>query len=161
MPLLKSVTGRTAAKRSIPFRRSQAREMPVPSGLTTSGRPVAPRKTASASQQASLLASGKSVPVFRKCSAPPSSSVSSTFGPRTFRRAARMTLSPSRITSGPIPSPGSTAILYPFFLPFFPVSRCMSFLRCLAVILFPVHSSRRDLARCDRPAEESPYRHFQ
>uniref|UniRef100_A0A7V1ZIF4 Serine/threonine protein kinase n=1 Tax=Thermoanaerobaculum aquaticum TaxID=1312852 RepID=A0A7V1ZIF4_9BACT len=85
-------------------------------GLTSTGRwsqrgpPTAPKRTASASRQSRKVASGSGSPV-RSMAAPPTSpSLSLSFKP-AFSATLSRTRTAAAVTSGPMPSPGSTAIL--------------------------------------------------
>ena len=81
----------------------------------TSGWPMAPRKMASNARSSSTAASGRISPVREVARRRRSRSACSLeVEAELLAAAASRTLSASRTTSGPVPSPGITAILYVF-----------------------------------------------
>src|SRR3569833_106620 len=78
--------------------------------LSNSGRPTAPMRTASAAAESFSVSAGKGPPVLWMAMPPrrPSRSVSWCFH---FSATTRRTRTASRVTSRPIPSPGSTRML--------------------------------------------------
>ena len=83
----------------------------VPLGQRTSGRPMAPRRTASDARMRSRASAGRGFPDFKYSPAPTESH--SNWNARSFDRASRAwrTRTAAVVTSGPIPSPSRTAML--------------------------------------------------
>src|SRR2546425_11301772 len=81
-----------------------------PFGSTASGSPTAPRRIASAALHDSNAPSGHSSPVSRECCPPQGKGTRSNERPYAVPTAFR-TLTPSRTTPGPTPSPATTTIL--------------------------------------------------
>lgn len=79
----------------------------------TSGWPMAPRRIESNLRSSSIAMSGRVSPVLMYLSPPKSNSVRSTLKPNLSAAVLR-TFTASTVTSGPVPSPGITAILYVF-----------------------------------------------
>ena len=82
----------------------------------TSGWPIAPNRIASNLRSSSMALSGRVSPVLLYLSPPKSNSVNSTLK-LNLSAAASSTFTASTVTSGPVPSPGITAILYTFKSP--------------------------------------------
>src|SRR6266581_6879720 len=109
----KHLAGRRLAKRSSCLRRPRSPR----SGLCSCGRsshlgpPTAPKRIASAFRQSASVAGGSGAPVASMAPPPTSPSSKSKVVPEPFP-TARSTRTASGVTSPPIPSPGSTAILW-------------------------------------------------
>ena len=128
----KTMAGRRFAKSPSSFLSpSRAR-----SGLSSPGRsshfgpPTAPRRTASDAFAISTVSSGRHLPVSSIAAPPASTYVYSKVCPNLSPTASR-TLVASSITSGPMPSPFTTAILYfNFNSPY--LSFCFSFIEFMS-----------------------------
>src|SRR6202051_1023493 len=81
----------------------------VLSGERTDGRPQAPSRIASASSHSRTVESGIDLPVARYSLAPAGASVKRNFRP-VVASTLRKTSSAGVMTSGPMPSPASTAM---------------------------------------------------
>ena len=105
-----ALTGRIPAYSPSRNRRSSCGAISVPSSCRTSGRPIAPSRIASAAFARSNTSSDIAEPVSRQTAAPAARCSNSRVKPASPPSVASSTARAASITSGPIPSPGMTAI---------------------------------------------------
>src|SRR5664279_1349001 len=106
-----TVTGRTLAKRPSALRMpsSPCSGRTFARGVSHAGPPTAPRSTASLARQSATVSSGSGFPVASMAAPPISADVVSNECPHRSATASS-TRTPCATTSGPMPSPGSSAI---------------------------------------------------
>src|SRR6266404_1470127 len=109
----RSFTGRTLTYSPRPFRKpSSPLSGRFPTGNeSTFGPPTAPRKTASAFRQASSVSFGSGVPA-ASMAAPPIGSSRNSNSWLNSCAVSRRIVAAARVTSGPIPSPGSRTMVF-------------------------------------------------
>ena len=102
--------GRTPAKSPNSLRRSSCGAISVPSAYRMCGNPIGPKRMASAVAQAASVAAESACPVSRNAAAPATCHSSDRSKPPTKATAVSSSSTHGCMTSGPIPSPGRTAI---------------------------------------------------
>src|SRR6266403_985869 len=114
----RSFTGRTVAYSPSSFRRSSS---PVSGRLPTGsashfGPPTAPRNTASALRQPSSVSLGSGVPAASMAAPPIRNSANSNWWLNSCTDSRKMAAA-ARVTSGPMPSPGSRTMVFFMVIP--------------------------------------------